>query len=555
MSTGECKRIELDVRALQSIIDTAPLSDADRAALKAAIDTLALLTRELENRRASVHRLRKMLFGVKTETSRKLLADTARDGAPQTTDDCPATDGCTSGADEPASAADQPKPKRKGHGRRAAASYQGAQKVTVAHETLKAGDPCPACTEGKLYELRVPAVIVRVTGQAPLGALVCECQRLRCNPCGEVYVAKAPDAAAGPKYDEAAAAMIALLKYGTGMPFHRFARLQAGLGIPMPVGTQWQIVEQASHLVAPAYEELLRQAAQGEVLHNDDTPARILAVMAAKKKGEPIDDGIDPERKGMFTTGIAAVKAGIRIALFFTGRSHAGENLATVLDKRCRELPTPIHMCDALSRNCPRDFEVMLANCLTHGRRKFVDVLSDFPDECRRVIETLRDVYHNDAIAAERGMSPDERLVWHVHESGPLMDALRKWFDEQLEEKKVEPNSGLGDAIDYMTKHWEALTLFLRVPGSPLDNNLCERILKKAILHRKAALFFKTLNGARVGDLFMSLIHTAELCRADPFQYLVALLRNADRVRAAPAEWMPWNYLAALQTASAGLAA
>ena len=166
-------------------------------------------------------------------------------------------------------------------------------------------------------------------------------------------------------------------------------------------------MEHAARLVAPAYEELLRQAAQGEVLHNDDTPARILAVMAAKKKGEPIDDGIDPDRKGMFTTGIAAVVAGIRIALFFTGRSHAGENLASVLEKRCRQLPPPIHMCDGLSRNFASDFDVMLANCLAHSRRKFVDVLSDFPDQCGRVIETLRDVYHNDAIAAERGMTPD----------------------------------------------------------------------------------------------------------------------------------------------------
>ena len=539
MIAAESKRIELDVRALRSIVDTAPLSDADRAVLKAAIDTLALLTRELENRRASVARLRKMIFGAKTEKSRKVLTDES-----PTADGTPASDEKAPSADETPS--ERPKPKRRGHGRTAAADYQGAEKIPVAHETLKVGNACPACSTGKLYELREPAVIVRITGQAPLGATACYCQRLRCSSCGEVYVAKAPADVAGPKYDETAAAMIALLKYGTGMPFHRFARLQAGLGIPMPVGTQWQIVEQASRLVAPAYEELLRQAAQGEVLHNDDTPARILAVMAASKTGAPIDDGIAAERKGMFTTGIAAIKAGIRIALFFTGRSHAGENLAAVLDKRCHVLPPPIQMCDALSRNYVHDFDVMLANCLTHSRRKFVDVHTDFPEQCRRVIETLREVYHNDAVAAQRGMPPDKRLVWHVHQSGPLMQDLRNWFEQLQADKKVEPNSGLGDAIDYMTRHWNALTLFLRVPGAPLDNNLCERILKKAILHRKNALFFKTLNGARVGDIFMSLIHTAELCRADPFDYLVTLMRHHAQLQASPALWMPWNYREAL---------
>jgi len=92
----------------------------------------------------------------------------------------------------------------------------------------------------------------------------------------------------------------------------------------------------------------------------------------------------------------------------------------------------------------------------------------------------------------------------------------------------------------------QALTLFLREPGAPLDNNLCERALKKAILHRKNALFYKTQNGARVGDLFMSLIHTAELCGANPFDYLVALQRHATAVSEDPARWMPWNYTEAL---------
>ena len=97
-----------------------------------------------------------------------------------------------------------------------------------------------------------------------------------------------------------------------------------------------------------------------------------------------------------------------------------------------------------------------------------------------------------------------------------------------------------------MRKHWSNLTLFLRVAGAPLDNNICERALKKAILHRKNALFYKTLNGARVGDAFMSLIHTAELSGVDPFPYLVALLRHRQEVEENPGDWMPWNYSATI---------
>jgi hypothetical protein len=80
------------------------------------------------------------------------------------------------------------------------------------------------------------------------------------------------------------------------------------------------------------------------------------------------------------------------------------------------------------------------------------------------------------------------------------------------------------------------------VAGAPLDNNVAERALKKAILHRKNSLFYKTLHGAEVGDLYMSLIHTCELNGVNSFDYLTELQRHSADVRRAPADWMPWNY-------------
>jgi transposase len=244
----------------------------------------------------------------------------------------------------------------------------------------------------------------------------------------------------------------------------------------------------------------------------------------------------------VFTTGIVATTAGHLCALFFTGQKHAGENLEAVLAHRKADRPRPIQMCDGLSHNTAGEFETIVANCLCHGRRQFVDVVDSFPDEVRYVLETLRDVYRSDALAKEQALTPEQRLSLHQAESGPKMTALEKWFREQLDQHKVEPNSGLGEAIRYMQKHWEKLTLFLRVPGAPLDNNLCERALKKAILHRKNALFYKTPNGARVGDIFMSLIHSAELNGADPFDYLLQLQLHAEEVARTPGDWMPWNY-------------
>ena len=230
----------------------------------------------------------------------------------------------------------------------------------------------------------------------------------------------------------------------------------------------------------------------------------------------------------------------------FTGRQHAGENLAAVLAQRAADLAPPIQMADALAANTAGDFDTLLASCLAHARRRFVDVVDHFPAEVRHVLETLREIYRTDARARERALSAEERLRVHQSESGPRLVDLQTWLRQQLDEHRVEPNSGLGTAIAYMLKHWAPLTLFLRVPGAPLDNNICERALKKAILHRKNALFYKSLAGARVGDVFMSLIHTAELNGSAPFEYLVALQRHPQAVALDPSAWLPWTYEATL---------
>lgn len=226
--------------------------------------------------------------------------------------------------------------------------------------------------------------------------------------------------------------------------------------------------------------------------------------------------------------------------------------MGKVLAKRAKESAPPIQMCDGLSSNhAPAEFVTILSNCVAHGRRKFVELLSVFPDECRHVIEKLRDVYAIDATARERRLSPEERLKLHQEESAPVMSDLEKWMREKIENREIEPNSALGGAIAYMLKRWTALTLFLEKPGAPLDNNICERALKKAILHRKNALFFKTENGARVGDIFMSLIHTTELAGANPFDYLTELQKHAAELRRDPVSWMPWNYRATIEAAAA----
>lgn len=532
------KRQSVALAELEAILErsrTAPLADDDHATLSAAVDTLARLTQELESTETSLERLRRLIFGPRTEKTDDVVGQRGKRSD--------ARGGASPGTGKP-----KKRKKRKGHGRNGAAAYPRAPRIAVEHDRLASGDPCPAeeCFGGKVYlQRKQPAVLVRVTGVAPLRATVYELDRLRCHLCGTVFTAEPPEGVGEKKYDETAAAMIALMKYGCGMPFHRLQRLEHALGIPLPASTQWDVVREAAAAVAPAYDGLIHQAAQGEVVHNDDTGARILA-LTDEARAEALPDDADPERTGVFTSGVVSIREGRRIALFMTGPRHAGENLARVLDARGDGAPPPVQMADALSRNIPGAHETLAASCLPHARRKYVEVAGSFPEECRFVLEQLRGVFHNDRIARDEGLSPRARLAHHQRQSAPIMAELERWMDAQIEQRRVEPNSGLGQAIDYMRKHWQRLTAFLRVPGAPIDNNICERALKKAILHRKNALFFRTLNGARVADAFMSLIHTAELCGAEPFDYLVALQRHREAVLLDPAAWMPWNYTEAL---------
>lgn len=511
---------------------TGPISPEEQRKLRAAMETLGWLQGEISRKDASLGRLRKLLFGTpSTEKTSRVLGESPKQ---------PQEEGEGKSEEPPGSATTDPNPPpAKGHGRNGAQAYVGAHRVPVEHETLRPGDSCPeAGCEGKLYRLPEPRVLVCVKGHVPLQATVFEREALRCALCGKVFVAGLPEGVHFCKYDPTAVAMIGLLKYGTGMPFYRLGGLQGNLGIPLPAATQWEVVRDGAKELKPAYEELVREAAQGEVLHNDDTPMKILEHLKENEERKK-----EKERTGTFTTGVVALAGEHRIALFFTGRKHAGENLTQVLAEREGQRDPPIQMCDGLDRNLPDEkFETILANCLAHGRRKLVDVVEGFPEECRYVLEELREVYRNDAATRQAKMSPEERLRYHQERSRPVMERLKVWMDGQIDQKKVEPNSGLGEAIGYMQKRWQKLTLFLREPGAPLDNTITERALKKAILHRKNALFFKSENGAHVSDVFMSLIHTAELGGVNPFDYLTKLLRHPREVRDHADAWMPWSY-------------
>jgi len=558
--------IELEIARLESLLEriAAELGEEIAEPFRKLLDSHVQLLDVIRNKEISLRRLQQLLFGAKTERTRNVVGvsdassgddtGTAQEGEPAngavgSSAGSSLEEGSSNGETSEQDKDRGERRRRKGHGRNGADAYVGCQKVAVPHGWLNACDICPRCADGTLYHQREPATLVRLMGQAPVGGTVYELERLRCHLCGDVFTAEPPEGVGQQKYDATAVSIMAVLRYGYGMPWNRSAVLQQSVGIPLPASTQWWVLDKESQKLESFFEHLILEGAQGDLVHNDDTPMRVLELMNEETKQQALRDD-EPDRRGIFTSSILSIGKGHSIALFFTGPRHAGENLREVLARRAEELQRPIQMCDALSRNMPDDLQVIVANCLSHGRRRFVEVAEAFPEQVLYVLEALKLVYQVDAEAKERELSPEDRLRLHQQRSGPVMEELHRWLNEQLDQKKVEPNSSLGEAIRYMLKHWKKLTLFLRHPGAPLDNNICERALKKAILHRKNSLFFRTRRGAFVGDLFMSLIHTCFLCGVDAFDYITQLLRNHKQAAQAPGEWMPWNYQS--QTASTG---
>lgn len=552
MSTPKVE-VEIDLEGARALIERTMklVPEEDGTALLVLLESLTSIVRLVRERGTTIARLRRLFGLAKSEKTSSVLGGPATssegtEGEEKDEDEGHGEEGPSSAGDEndggSGGAQKEGGDKKKGHGRNAASDYVNAKRTFVKHAELAHGSMCPCHCGGRVREQQKPAVTIKITGREPLCAEGWAMQRLRCDTCGEVFTAEAPEEAKGPKYDATAAAMIGVLHYGSGVPFHRLERVQEQMGTPMPSSTQWEVMKEAAEAVAPAYEELVSQAAQAELVHTDDTSACILELVG-ERRADLMKEGklANPERTGLFTTAmVSKVDETKTIALFATGRAHAGENFDALLEQRAAGLEKPLHMSDGLSRNRPTIKEVISTECLSHGRRGFVDQVANHPEDCRKLLEGLAVVFKNEKLT--KGMSKEDRLRFHQKNSGFALGQVKKKVNTLLRERRVEENSDFGKALLYMQKHWLKMMAFLRVLGAPLTNNLCERVLKMAILYRKNSYFFRSLNGAAVGDIFMSLIHTATLCGENPFHYITELIRNSPRVAECPANWMPWNY-------------
>lgn len=534
--------------ALIERIERNTLSAADRQLLVKVLTFYFWLLFALREAKLSLKRLKALVFGEKPKPPKPPSADGTPSGGSAGENNA-RTD--SSQGVQAAGPAVPPakKPPPPGHGRQGADVYQAAQTVECRHEELAVGERCPACGRGTLYRLP-PGVEMRLDGNALLSAVRYELEKLRCSGCGQIFTASVPATAGTEKYTARARAVLALARYYLGLPWHRLEGCQALVGVPVPDATQWDQGEIVGDCSYPIFLQLEKEAAQGEVIFQDDTPGRVLTLIEenhiARAKAQAQGKTKTDERTGMHTTALVVQVGERRICLYYTGRRHAGENLEALLTKRESGRGKPLVMSDALSSNNAGDAELIRCHCLAHGRRQFSELAEDFPAESAVVVNALKLIYDHDDEAREQGLTAQERLAYHQAYSAPVFTTLKAWLEQQTAERLVEPNSSVGKAIAYMLEHWDTLTRVVTEPGAPLDNNVAERALKLAIRQRKNSLFYATAHSATIASILTSVIATCVQAGVNALDYLVTVQEHRHEVFANPGAWLPWTYQAAL---------
>jgi len=551
------KLVELSAKDRDGLIEriqTDNLTNSDKEIITGLIEFNGWLQFSLQEKNISINRLQK-IFGSNSEKRKKKNNSTTssngqnKDDNTSAQDDSYGADDQSGITDADTSADPTPEPNSEpatnirkyspNKGRLGHEAYTGAEIIKL-NTQYKPGDPCPEnLCSGKLY-LTEPGNVIKIVGQSFAKAIKYELEALRCNLCGTYFSAHLPDHVCSEKYDPAFKAELCVHKYFLGTPSYRLECYQKFIGVPLPDSTQFDKIEDVANAALPAFKHMEQLAANGHLAHGDDTNVKIQSLIKENK-------GLDGnERTGMFTTGVVSFYKKYQIHLFYSGRKHCGENMLMLLSKRDPKLPMIKYMCDALGRNMPASLKAILINCLTHGRRNFIDLEKFYPEECTVVIDVITAIYKHDAEAREQDLDDEARLQHHQKYSAKLMADLHTRLQAKLDEHVVEPNSPLGKAFKYMLKHWQKLTQFLRIAGAPLDNNIIERALKLPIRVRKNSLFYATEHGANVGSMLQSIICTCIATSINPVNYLIALQVHKSEVRFNPNAWMPWNYQAAV---------
>jgi len=399
------------------------------------------------------------------------------------------------------------------------------------HKILPRQEACPDCG-GALKPLSedVSEILERVLEHFKVIRQVRP--KLACASCDKIVQAKAPSrpierGVAGPGL----LAHVLVSKYADHLPLYRQAEIYAREGVELDRSTMAEWVGGCSRLLEPLVEALRRHVMSAAKLHTDDTPVPVLAPGRGKTKtgrlwtyvrdDRPWGDAIPPavwfaytpDRKGQHP------------------QAHLSEFRGTL-------------QADAYAgyEEIYKGGRVTEAGCMAHVRRPFFELYEAHKSAvAKEALERIAALY---AIEEEiRGRSAKERRAVRNERSKPLLESLKKWFEETL--LKLSRKSDTTRAIRYALDRWDALTRYCDDGHLEIDNNAAERSLRAVVLGRKNYLFAGSDAGGERAAALYGLIGTAKLNGLNPQAYLREVLsRIADHPINRIEELLPWNLAA-----------
>jgi len=401
------------------------------------------------------------------------------------------------------------------------------------HKILPKQEACPDCG-GTLKPLGedVSEILERVPEHFKVIRQVRV--KLACAGCDKIVQAEAPSrpierGIAGPGL----LAHVLVSKYADHLPLYRQAEIYAREGVELDRSTMAEWVGGCSRLLQPLVEALRRHVMSATKLHTDDTPVPVLAPGRGKTKtgrlwtyvrddrpwGDQTPPAVwyayTPDRKGEHPQAHLSAFRGTLQADAYPGYEGIYKG------GRVRE-----------------------ALCMSHVRRPFFDLYEAHKSAvAKEALERIAALYAIEE--AIRGRSAEERRAVRNERSKPLLESLKKWFEETL--GKLSKKSDTTRAIHYALDRWEALTRYCDDGQLEIDNNAAERSLRGVVLGRKNYLFCGSDAGGERAAAIYGLIGTAKLNGLDPEAYLREVLsRIANHPINRIEELLPWNLAAEL---------
>lgn len=406
--------------------------------------------------------------------------------------------------DEPAPAT--PKPPKRGHGPR---PQPELPIVAVTHEMDEADRrSCPQCGgglqpwAGQFEESEEIDVIER---RFVVKKHKRQKYRCTCNAC--IETAPLPDKLFdGARYSIDFAVEVAIGKYLDHLPLERQVRVMAREGLVVDSQTLWDQINVLARHLAAAHERLHEYILSQGVIGADETRWPLMGMKA-------------DERKMWQVWAVVAPDAICHKILSGRGNDACREMLR---DYRGVVIADGYATYKSLASE-PGSFA--LANCWSHARRELVDIEAFFPVEAKQGIDLIRELYLIEGLCANGPPGDELRRQLRRERSVPVLERIQTW----LNTTRALPQSGLGQAIKYISGRWAGLTRFIDDPRIAIDNNATERALRGVVVGRKNHYGSRSRRGTEVAAVFYSLIESAKLVGIEPKAYLKRAIAAALR--------------------------